>query len=152
MEFNLKLSEDMILRMEIQTFQIKQEQISNSNIGLIKDRNISQLLEIISKIIFSILNSWFDKGYQLPLINDEFYYTLNTVIISHEDGYMFIHATPNFENIDLFKLVSKILENAGYTTRGLINNILFRENAAGTDQEQDTVGGITSSLFGFSKE
>lgn len=41
MEFNLKLSEDMILRMEIQTFQIKQEQISNSNIGLIKDRNIS---------------------------------------------------------------------------------------------------------------
>lgn len=85
----------------------------------------------------------------MPLINDEFYYTLNTVIISHEDGYMFIHATPNFENIDLFKLVSKILENAGYTTRGLINNILFRENAAGTDQEQEIVGGITSSLIGF---
>ena len=65
---------------------------------------------------------------------------------------MFIHATPNFENIDLFKLVSKILENTGYTTRGLINNILFRENAAGADQAQDTVGGITSSLIGFPEQ
>ena len=93
---------------------------------MIQDRNISQLLEIISKIIFSILNSWFDKGYKLPLINDEFYYTLNTVIISHEDGYMYIHATPNFENIDLFKLLSLGLEQAGLTIRDLFNNMLSK--------------------------
>ena len=58
--------------------------------------------------------------------HDEFYYTLNTVIISHEDGYMYIHATPNFENIDLFKLLSLGLEQAGLTIRDLFNNMLSK--------------------------
>jgi hypothetical protein len=68
-----------------------------------------------------VLNSWFDQGYKLPLNNDTFYWTLNTVKISHDDGYMFLHATPNFEKIDLFMLLQAGMENAGYTFADFYN-------------------------------
>ena len=78
--------------------------------------------------MFSILNSWFDLGYQLPLNNESLLYTVNTVKISHDNGYMYIHATPNFENIDLFVLITSGMEKAGYTFTDIANMILGQTN------------------------
>lgn len=49
---------------------------------------------------------------------------MNTVKISHDDGYMYIHATPNFENIDLFALIKTGMESANYTFTDVANMIL----------------------------
>lgn len=105
MAYSILMTNDLLLKMKVQNFELKYLKISNSSIGPIKSKNISQLLNVLSNFLFSILNTWFDQGYMLPLNNDNFFWTLNTVKISHDDGYMYIHATPNFEKIDLFTLI-----------------------------------------------
>ena len=112
--------------MQVKNFQLKYEG-SNSSIGSIKSENISQLLNVISKLIYSIINSFFELGYKLPLNNENFYWTINTVKISHDDGYMYLHATPNFEKIDLFTLIQTAMETAGVTVADLFELVFFAE-------------------------
>ena len=133
MAYSIVMTEDLLVKMQIQKFELMYQRIAYSSIGPIKSKNISQLLTILSKLIYSVLNSWFDQGYRLPLNNDTFYWTLNTVKISHGDGYMYIHATPNFEKIDLFMLLKMAMENAGLTFADFYDQVI----GTGSNEEAD---------------
>ena len=58
--------------------------------------------------MYSIVNTFFDKGYQLP-VSDKFFYTLNSVSITHMNGYIRIEAKPNFEKIDVISILNDAL-------------------------------------------
>lgn len=55
-------------------------------------------------MIFSLVNSFFNQGFSVIPENDLFYYSLSSVKISHKNGYLYIHATPFFEKIDLLAI------------------------------------------------
>ena len=42
-------------------------------------------------------------------MNDNFFYTLNSVSITHLNGYIRIEAKPNFEKIDVVSLLNDAL-------------------------------------------
>lgn len=61
------------------------------------------------------MNSWFSNGYRLPVTEEYFYWTLNSVEVKHYDGYISVHATPDFSTIDLMALTKEFLGNIDLT-------------------------------------
>ena len=60
---------------------------------------------------------------------------------------MYIHATPDFENIDLFKLMSLGLEEAGMTIRDLLNDLLTKTEKESEESISKNLDEAMSSLF-----
>ena len=52
--------------MDILKFEIKYENLAKSSIGRINQDNLKELLSVLSKLIYSILNTLFDSGYKIP--------------------------------------------------------------------------------------
>jgi len=77
-----------------------------------------------------VVNSWFDKGYKFPT-NDLIYATLSSVQIGHQDGYLYVYATPNFEKIDMFNIATWFLEQTGTTWNDLYDLVVGEEENTG---------------------
>ena len=120
-EFKLQITNDLEIQLRIRKFKINKEN-SLSFIGKVRDENIDQLLSILSKIMYSLLNSWFDRGYKIPLEKTELIYlTFNTINVGHGDGYLYIHAAPNFEQFNLLELVQMGLKSNNITVSDLLD-------------------------------
>lgn len=121
-EFKLQITNDLEIQLRIRKFTIVQENKPVSSIGVIDKKNISRLLKILSKIMYSLLNSWFDRGYKIPLEDSELiYWTFNTINVGHGDGYLYIHAAPNFEKFNLLELVQMGLKSNNITISDLFD-------------------------------
>ena len=56
-----------------------------------------------------MINTVLGRGFTFPA-NDLIYFTLSSVRVSHNDGYLFIHATPDFAKIDLIKIIQAFMQ------------------------------------------
>ena len=59
-EFKIIITTDLTLKLKMRKFKLEYVNSSSSSLGFIEIENISQLLSILSKLIFSLVNSWFD--------------------------------------------------------------------------------------------
>jgi len=75
-KLKLEITRDMVVKMDILKFKIEYLNLVESNIGTINEYNIRQLLSILSKLIYSILNTLFDSGYQIKTSTDIINYSL----------------------------------------------------------------------------
>lgn len=86
----------------------------------------------MSKLCSSIVNSWSERGLKFP-VTDGLQWTIGQTTISHKDGYLYVHATPNFEQIDLFKLAQDGMQEANITFTDLFEMVFsdqYLSNAA----------------------
>lgn len=88
MEFKARVLKNLKVQLDINKFKLRLHSSKNSSIGPIYEENLAQFLEILSKLIYALMNSWFMDGYQMPIQDQYFYWTLNSVEITHHDGYM----------------------------------------------------------------
>ena len=118
-EYQIQLDKDITVKLVLNKFVLEYRAVRNSSIGMIETRNIKQLLNLLSKIIYSVVNSLFGKGFKVP-VPQTFYYTLNEIEVGHKNGYLYINATPNFEKIDLLLLFELGIAQIQFSTLDLI--------------------------------
>lgn len=84
-ELLLSFLEDLTLKVRMRKLALQFESIpySNPSMGPISVDNVSQLLSILSKLIFSVTNSFFDKGVAIIPNTDLIYWTLSSVEVGH---------------------------------------------------------------------
>lgn len=107
--------------LSMRRFKLQLERIPFSALGKIQIDNINQLLNIVSKIIFSSVNSFLNKGFKILPTSEVFYWTFSSVQLSHQNGYLYIHATPVFENIDLLQLLYNFTSDSGLDLKQILN-------------------------------
>jgi hypothetical protein len=107
--------------------------IDSKQNDIIKTKNFRQLILILTKIIITITNTFFSAGFKLPQTN-EFSATFDRVSISHQEGYMYLHATPEFQKIDLYSLLFQQLQKAGYNLEDFIN-AAFNDESIGVTSD-----------------
>lgn len=121
-QFTFEMKDYLNVRINFYKIDLKQEGM-DSSIGYINPDHINQLLEILSKLVYTIANSIFGQGYQVPLTN-EFYWTLESVVVSHKNGYLLILASFNFEKIDIFALVQMYLQSKQLSMSKVIESFI----------------------------
>jgi len=118
-EYQISIDKDITVKLILDKFVLEYRAVKNSSIGTIETRNIKQLLNLLSKIIYSVVNSLFGKGFKIP-VPETFYYTLSGIEVGHKNGYLYIYATPNFEKIDLLQLFEIGITQISFSTLDLI--------------------------------